>query len=181
MIGLGHEACHYNLAGRSGESSGSVPSFSGRAGYEDAPPATTIHRLKIGAEQEGFGRDVIGLIRAKNDFKHDRGPTNPEEVANASEETQEKLRRCMEVLDPLADHPIREKDGVVGHFFLEAGDARFPLYPFITSARCPQCGNVETYFVDAWDTRKGTARLKSFEKGHTIDAPEVSDALARWI
>ncbi|MGI9050941.1 MAG: hypothetical protein ACR2GU_16465 [Rubrobacteraceae bacterium] len=151
------------------------------ANYKDIPLATAIHRLKIGAEQRGFGRDVIWLIRAKNDFKHDRGPNGPDEMAKASEETQEKLRRCMEALDFLADHPIRQKDGAGGHLFLNLGDTRVPIYPFITSARCPQCGDAETYFVDAWDTRRGTARLKSFEKGHTIDSPEVSEALAGWI
>ncbi len=41
------------------------------AGYKDVSLARAIQRLKIGSEQKGFGRDVIGLIRAKNDFKHE--------------------------------------------------------------------------------------------------------------
>ncbi len=39
------------------------------AGYREVPLARAIRGLKIGTEQKGFGRDVIELIRAKNDFK----------------------------------------------------------------------------------------------------------------
>lgn len=76
-------------------------------GYRDVPLATAIRRLKIGSEQKGFGRDVIELIRAKNDFKHDRGPAGLEDMADASDEVQERFRRCMEALAFLADYPIR--------------------------------------------------------------------------
>lgn len=149
------------------------------AGYEDVPPARDIHGLKIGTEQKGFGGDVMWLIRAKNDAKHDRGPKDPNEFAEAATETQEKLRRCLEALDFLTDHPIHEKDG--GQLYLDAGESSVSLHPFIMSATCPRCEDVETYFVDAWNTRKGTARLKSFEEGHTIDSPEISDALESCI
>ncbi|HZY64496.1 MAG TPA: hypothetical protein VFE21_01275 [Rubrobacteraceae bacterium] len=84
----------------------------------------------------------------------------------------------MEALDFLADYSLCEESG--GRHYLETGDGRIPLYPFITPATCPRCGSSETYFVGAWDTRKGTVRLKSFENGHTIDSTEVSEALADW-
>jgi hypothetical protein len=45
---------------------------------------------------------------------------------------------------------------------------------------CPRCEEVETYFIDAWGRKKNTVRLKSFEKGHTINESEVSDSLAEW-
>lgn len=38
----------------------------------------------------------------------------------------------------------------------------------------------ETYFIDAWDTKKGIARLKSFENGRTIPDEGVAGALAEW-
>ncbi len=44
------------------------------AGYRDVPLATAIYKLKILSENKGFGKDVIELIRAKNDYKHDRVP-----------------------------------------------------------------------------------------------------------
>jgi hypothetical protein len=150
------------------------------AGYKGVPLAAAIHRLKIGTEQQGFGRDVIGLIRAKNDFKHDRGPTEPEELAEASDEVRGKLERCLAALGFLAGYPLHGGESVGGPF-LKNGDERISLYPFITSAACPRCGSAETYFVDAWDTKKGTVRLKSFEKGHTIDSTEISEALTDWI
>jgi hypothetical protein len=100
-------------------------------------------------------------------------------MGKASEEAQEKLRRCMKALDFLADYPMLEADS--GDPLLEVGEYRLLLYPFVTLSMCPQCEEAETYFVDAWNTSKETVRLKSFEKGHTIDTQEVSDALVAWI
>lgn len=155
------------------------------AGYTDLPLATAIYGLKIGSEQRGFGRDIVELIRAKNDYKHDRGPTEPEDLAEASDKTQEKLRRCMEALDFLADYPMREAEDLdpggkprTHGLFLDAGDVLIPLFPFITSATCLRCEETETYFVDAWDRKKNVARLKSFERGHTTTSGEVSAALS---
>jgi hypothetical protein len=60
------------------------------------------------------------------------------------------------------------------------GENRTPLYPFIVPMPCLRCEGGEVYFVDAWDTKKGTARMKSFERGHTTSSAEVSEALAEW-
>jgi hypothetical protein len=160
------------------------------AGYKDVPLAIAIQKLKIGSEQKGFGRDIIELIRAKNDYKHDRGPTELEDMAKASDEVQEKLRRCMQALGFFADYPMHETESSdvdrdqrarTGNLFLRLNDGQLPLHPFIASATCPRCRDTETYFVDAWDTKKGTVRLKSFERGHTISSTGISDALTDWL
>lgn len=150
------------------------------AGYGDVPLATAIHKLKIGTEQKGFGRDVKGLIKAKNDYKHDRGSTGLGSIMDASDEAQDMLRRCMEALTFLVDHPLFEGKGPGNRddLFLDPGNGdRVSLYPFVTRAACPDCAADETYLIDAWDTKKGTARLKSFERGHTMLNEEVAEAL----
>lgn len=77
------------------------------ASYDDNPTALAIKGLNIRSEKKGFGADVAALIRAKNDFKHDRGPVVLEDIAEASREVQEKLKRCMEALAFSTSHPIR--------------------------------------------------------------------------
>ncbi len=185
------------------------------AGYRDVPLASAIQRLKIGSEQKGFGRDIIELIRAKNDYKHDRGPFGLEDIESASNEVQEKLRRCMEALAFFTDYPIRRVEETnanssggfsidcvrymgdrpdfpreelllhqaprKGGLYLDPGSEDWtPLYPFVVLTACPDCEVEETYFIDAWDRRKNTARMKSFEHGHTTSNSEVSDSLAEW-
>lgn len=150
------------------------------ARYDD-PLATSIQRLKIRSEDKGFGGDVVALIRTKNDFKHDRGPKTLEDTMAASEEVQETLRRCMEALNFFAAYPMRGSEGFETDPFLEMGDGgRLALYPFLVSGATLGCDGGETYFVDAWDTRKGTARMKSFERGHTMLNEEVAEALLEW-
>jgi hypothetical protein len=186
------------------------------AGYRDNPLAVAIHKLNINSEKKGFGRDVIGLIRAKNDYKHDRGPFGLEDLESASNEVQEKLRRCMEALAFFADYPMRrveeidadcsgnrfylkclrymgnrpsfpEEEVVLrkvprrGDLFLDLSDVNWvPLYPFIVPMTCSHCKVGETYFIDAWDRKRSTARMKSFERGHTMSDPGISGFLARW-
>ena len=70
--------------------------------------ALSISRQNIRSEKKGFGQDVAKLIQAKNDYKHDRGPTVLEDIAEASQEVQERLRRCMERLSFFGDYPIRQ-------------------------------------------------------------------------
>jgi hypothetical protein len=41
--------------------------------YQDHPLAAAIHKLKIGTETKGFGRNVGAVIRARNDFHHGAG------------------------------------------------------------------------------------------------------------
>jgi hypothetical protein len=75
--------------------------------YRDNPLAPEIWGLNIGAESKGFGADVAALIRARNDFHHGRGPVMEEDVADASDEAGERLRRCMEALSFFTEYPIR--------------------------------------------------------------------------
>lgn len=68
-----------------------------------------------------------------------------------------------------------------GDLFLDQGQHGWtPLFPFMTTMTCSHCKARETYFIDAWDTKKGVARLKSFERGHTANSAEVSEALTEW-
>ena len=159
------------------------------ADYRGIPLAATIQKLKILSERKGFGRDVIGLVRAKNDYKHDRGPSSLEDVMIASDEVQAMLRRCMEALAFFAESPMRREEGSDtdhngesqgGALSLDMGENLVPLFPFIVPMVCPRCEIRETYFVDAWDTKRGTARMKSFERGHTMNNAEVSEALTEW-
>jgi hypothetical protein len=55
-----------------------------------------------------------------------------------------------------------------------------PLYPFIVTMTCSHCKAKETYFIDLWDPRRDTARMKSFERGHTMNNTSVSEALTKW-
>ncbi len=160
------------------------------AGYKDVPLAAAIQRLNIGSEKKGFGRDIIGLIRAKNDYKHDRGPSDLKGIESASNEAQETLRRCLEALAFFADYPLRQMAGSdVDHnsesrgngLFLDLGSGnRVSLYPFIVPGVCTKCDAGEIYFIDAWDRKRNIARMKSFERGHTMTDPEVSDSLEAW-
>ncbi len=186
------------------------------AGYEDNPLAQAIKKLNIQSEKKGFGLDVIELIRAKNDYKHDRGPTVPEDIVRASDEAQERLKRCMEALGFFTGYPIRQvedfnvsrggdefflkclrytgdhpsfpQEEVIFHKGLPRGDLYLdlghgdwvPLYPFIVAMTCSHCRARETYFIDMWEQRRGVARMKSFERGHTMSNQGVSEALSEW-
>lgn len=76
-------------------------------GYRDNALAAEICRLNIGSERRVFGADVATLIRARNDFHHGRGPVMEEDIVEASNDAQERLRRCMEALSFFAQYPIR--------------------------------------------------------------------------
>jgi hypothetical protein len=206
---------------RSGISPGDWKEIVGRCSkvfstYEDNPLAKGISSLNIRSEKKGFGHDVVKLIQAKNDYKHDRGPTVLEDIAEASQEVQERLKRCMERLSFFGDYPIRQvedfnvsrsgnevflktlrymgdhpsfpQEEVVFHRGLPRGDLFLDLdggnwvalYPFIVPMNCSHCKARETYFIDLWDPRRGTARMKSFERGHTMNNPGVSEALEKW-
>jgi hypothetical protein len=187
-------------------------------GYKDDPLALAIKGLNIRSEkkEESFGANVAALIRAKNDYKHDRGPVVLEDIAEASSKVQGRLRRCMEVLEFLTAFPIRQVEDFDiarrggdatlkclrytgdhpsfpqeevpfdralprGDLFLDLGQRGWvPLFPFMTTTTCSHCKVRETYFIDAWDTRRNIARMKSFERGHTTTSTEVSEALSEW-
>lgn len=151
------------------------------ASYRGDSLATDIQRLEIRYEDKGFGRDVVTLIRTKNDFKHDRGPKTLEDTMSASDTVRETLNRCMEALEFLADYPMRGADNPGPDVSLEMGESdSLSLHPFIVSGTSLGLDNEDNYFVDAWDTRKGTARMKSFEHDDTVLNKEVAEALLEW-
>ena len=66
-----------------------------------------------------------------------------------------------------------------GDLFIDLGDGRWaPLYPFVVASNCPRCRYRETYFVDQWNGRKNVVLMKSFERGHTEEKTDISEALA---
>lgn len=188
--------------------------------YEGNPLAAEISMLNIRSEkrkkEKDFGKDVAKLIQVKNDYKHDRGPTVLEDMVEASQEVQVRLKRCMEKLSFFGSYPIRQvedcnvsrsgeefflkclrymgdhpsfpQEEVVFHRVLRKGDLFLELdgqnwvtlYPFIVPMTCSHCKARETYFIDLWDPRKGVARMKSFERGHTMSNADVAESLAKW-
>lgn len=60
-----------------------------------------------------------------------------------------------------------------------------PLYPLLSVHYCPDCKTRETYLIDKWDGSGKTITLKSFERGHTLDAGEsvqrLSDDFGDWL
>ena len=65
-----------------------------------------------------------------------------------------------------------------GDLFIDLGDSRWkPLYPFVVASNCPRCRYRETYFVDQWNERKNLVLMKSFERGHTEEKSDISEAL----
>lgn len=185
--------------------------------YDEGSPASAIRRLNIGSDRKkgSFGAEVSMLISAKNDYKHDRGPTVEEEMIEKSQEVQASLQRCMRALYFFTRYPIRQVEDVnvdrrgdvllkclrytgdhpglaqeeiifdkplrKRDLFLDLGNGQWvELYPFLSIRTCTHCKASETYLIDRWDQRKNVARLKSFERGHTEDSPEVSEALGEW-
>jgi hypothetical protein len=71
------------------------------------PLAQHFRGLNVGSEKKGIGPDIGALIRAKNDYKHDRGPATERHLIDASNELQERIARCIRALSFFKDHPIR--------------------------------------------------------------------------
>jgi len=66
-----------------------------------------------------------------------------------------------------------------GDLVLDLGDENWTqLYPFIVASNCHHCRYRETYFIDRWNDRKGTAEMKSFERGHTEEMKDIASTLA---
>ena len=62
---------------------------------------------KQGKKETDFQKSIRELIRAKNDFKHDRGPRISEEFARASVGVADHLKLCMSALEFFVQFPIR--------------------------------------------------------------------------
>ena len=86
------------------------------------------------------------------------------------------------------DHPgcrrvFKEYAGQLnkGDLYLVVSDQKWiPLYPFVAVLHCPHCKMRETYFIEAWSPGN-TAKLKSFERGHTEEKPDVAEELSSWL
>ncbi len=64
-------------------------------------------------------------------------------------------------------------------------DEWIPLYPLVDVRYCSRCDTRETYFIDAWNGPGDSPKLKSFERGHKLDDPDVaallSEHLTHWL
>jgi len=95
-------------------------------------------------------------------------------------------RIVVQTLRYVGDHPGLPQDRLECHTILKkndlyiqiAHDSFISLFPFVTVQFCPHCKTRETFFIDRWDGEK--ARLKSFERGHTLDNSEIGNALSDW-
>ena len=66
-----------------------------------------------------------------------------------------------------------------GDLFLDLGHQNWiQLYPFVIALNCLRCQHRETYFIDRWDYREGTASVKSFERGHIEERRDVCEYLS---
>lgn len=78
--------------------------------------------------------------------------------------------RRREWYEPLQKHRL----------YLEVSDLTWvSLFPFIHRGYCPQCHDTELFYLDKL-SGDGNAVMKSFERGHVADMPEVAAAMERW-
>ena len=95
----------------------------------------------------------------------------------------------LDTLRYMGDHPglTQEKVGFPtplprNTLYMELSQERWvSLFPFITVQLCPECHIRETYFIDRWQGQGSSAKLKSFERGHTINSAEIGGELEKWI
>jgi hypothetical protein len=101
----------------------------------------------------------------------------------------EKSRYRIKASMYVGDHPVHGIEDfawheplVVDEFYVRVGeDQMVGLHPFVRAALCPECGALETFFIDKWPRDRGPAVLRSFEQLHELSskdaAAEVSDYL----
>ncbi len=87
------------------------------------PLVEHFRRLNVGSEKKGIGPDIGALIRAKNDYKHDRGPTTEQHLIDASNESSERIEKCIRALSFFKEYPIR----LVQDFDVDRYDEDFVL------------------------------------------------------
>ncbi len=74
---------------------------------EANPLAKGLASLQLNKGEKGIGKVVRELIKAKNDFKHDRGPTVEMEYRAACNPVNSYLQELLEGLSFLNSHPLR--------------------------------------------------------------------------
>ncbi len=77
------------------------------ADVENEPLYQGLVRLDVKKDKRGFGKILRDLIKAKNDFKHDRGPSIHSEYKEQGEFIDGHLRKAYEYLSFLPEHPMR--------------------------------------------------------------------------
>jgi hypothetical protein len=65
-----------------------------------------LNRLQLQQQQAGLGQIVNQMLKAKNDFKHDRGPQTESELQLASEQFQVDLDQLLGAMNFLKDYPL---------------------------------------------------------------------------
>ena len=73
---------------------------------QDDSLSQALAGLQINKDKKGFGQIVRDLIRAKNDFKHDRGPSIESEYIDATDKVEDQLTEAYEYLHFFQDHRI---------------------------------------------------------------------------
>jgi len=76
-------------------------------GYSDHRLGQSLSALWADTGKKSFFTRIDKLLKAKNDMKHDRGPKNEEELAEATDGVGGLLTDCMQDLAFLTEHPIR--------------------------------------------------------------------------
>lgn len=92
----------------------------------ELPPrlAQELYRLRLEKQQSGAGGILNQLIKAKNDFKHDRGPRTDDEYAQASRRATEQLDILLGSLNFLKDFPIWQLESLNRLRYAEAFELR---------------------------------------------------------
>lgn len=76
-------------------------------GESGGPLADKLVGLKLNKDKKGFGKTIRELIKAKNDFKHDRGPSIESEYREASRWVGSLLLNAFRTLSFLGRYKIR--------------------------------------------------------------------------
>ena len=66
-------------------------------------------------------------------------------------------------------------------YVVAAGVGWIPLFPLIVARNCRSCKTRETFFLDKWNRKKGSATRKSFERGHEEETEEVVQHMNGWL
>jgi hypothetical protein len=100
--------------------------------------------------------------------------------------TGEVQLRCLALV---GDHPGLPQEEIAYRtalpkrdlYIAAAGVGWVSLFPLLVARNCRTCKTRETFFLDKWNRKKGTAMRKSFERGHEEETGEVVQNLSGWL